>query len=149
MVPERGNTLFSFWDHNYFSTCDTTQLNRLVDPHLLCVVDFLWEDGRGLCYGNGGSFLTYLVLIMGIICVLHHPFTGGKYWCSNLIGWRVFVWCKRVANADCLNKFSFLFLRGQVMGGWYLRFSSVEECVLGNQACRDVNILCLLLCFSL
>ena len=39
---------------------------------------FCVKKGRGLYYGNSGDFLTYLVLIMGIICVLHHPFTGGN-----------------------------------------------------------------------
>ena len=71
---------------------------------------------------------TYLVLIMGIfVCYIIRLPAGN--WCSNLIGWRVFVWCKRVANADCLNKFSFLQLRGQVMGAVLAFFSGGGMCV--------------------
>ena len=66
------------------------------------------------------------------ICVLRHTFHLRE----------IFVCVKST-------RLSFYVSKRSSNGGRYLCFSSVEECVLGNQVCRDVKFLCLFLCFSL
>ena len=109
--------------------------------------NFCVEKWRGLRYGNfyvGGINLGTFVCCVNVIIIY-----GKCLFACDLIG--AFVWCKLLVvirvHGICLNG---VFARKRSSSrGAVLAFSSVGEMCVWKQVFRDVEILNLILCFSL